>query len=270
MKATTSTMHKPSVCSLPPNIRLFSTGDLDACVSKVAIGKGCFGKCFAASFGPLRVCLKVFRSEPKYVCYFYSEIRILTEIVHENLPFLYGVCPELKILVLSLHSFGDEALSLSLHNALNGGSAFIQAITDADWKSILLGCVSAVSYLHSKQILHNDIKSDNIVIEKLPTKCRAVLIDLGKACFCKDAATYSLSPQQKIKYAKYHPHIAPEVCNGTTSQTCASDMFAFGRVFLQLVISKLCHVTVLLLYCTVLWQQSVKAANTRTVLKQSS
>ena len=62
---------------------------------------------------------------------------------------------------------------------------------------LLCGVISAVKYLHGQQILHNDIKSDNIVINKQDADVRSVLIDLGKACYITEAKKYSLSNEEK-------------------------------------------------------------------------
>lgn len=110
------------------------------------------------------------------------------------------------------------------------------------WKGVVLGGTSALAYLQSKAILHNDIKADNMVIEKLPpnyNQCRSILIDFGKACYVEETKLYHLSPEQKEKYKTHHPQVAPEVRNGISTQSFASDMYAFGRVLHQINLQKL-------------------------------
>lgn len=59
---------------------------------------------------------------------------------------------------------------------------------------------------------------------------RAVLVDFNKACFIEDAQVYKLSANERLRYAKCHPQVAPEVRDGLQKQSYASDIYAFGRV----------------------------------------
>ena len=60
------------------------------------------------------------------------------------------------------------------------------------------------------------------------------LVDFGKACYLKDARTYKLSPEQRKKYEKQYPQIAPEVRHGITAQSYESDIYSFGRILLEI------------------------------------
>ena len=68
------------------------------------------------------------------------------------------------------------------------------SVTVCDWKQILLGSTSALVYLQAKGILHNDIKTDNILIERLSgSNVRSLLIDFNKACHLDEGQVYKLS-----------------------------------------------------------------------------
>lgn len=206
---------------------------------KVCLGKGVFGTCYFIQIGPINACLKVFRSERKYLNTLFNEIQILLKLNHQNVPWLYGVCYNLKhprAIAMSYHSFCGGNESATLHAVLKT-SKFHEKVTHDDWKSILFGGLSALNYLYHQKILHNDIKSDNMVIEYLPpgyTSCRCVLIDFGKACLIFDALLYKLSEKEKEMYKKHHPQIAPEVRNGLEKQSFCSDIYSFGRI-IQLI-----------------------------------
>ena len=152
-------------------------------------------------------------------------------LVHDNLPLLLGVsniCKHPKMTVMSYHPFNGQIESLTVHAFLKNTH-----LTKPNWRQILLGCISALAYLAKKEVLHNDIKTDNILVEYLSPdykQCRSVLIDFGKACCVSEAKLYHLSAEQKEKYKVFHPHIAPEVCNGIHKQSCASDIYSFGRI----------------------------------------
>jgi len=61
-----------------------------------------------------------------------------------------------------------------------------------------------------------------------------VLIDFNKATRLSDGKHYTLSPYEKTLHYTHHPHLAPEVIEGTSKQTCASDIFAVGRLLKQI------------------------------------
>ena len=172
--------------SIPPGVRCFN----DDAVGSAVIGSGTFGTCYLANLGPLKCCKKVHRSEPQWLSYFYNELAMLMQLCHENLPFLYGAYVQEnhpKSILMSLHLFAGDGKVLNVEDALSKDSLSL------DWKCILYGSLSAIEYIHSKTILHNDIKGNNIVVESLLHGLRPVSINFGKACFLKDGRTYDLS-----------------------------------------------------------------------------
>ena len=145
--------------SLPPGVCVFE----DEPAGTVEIGRGTFGVCFLAKLGPLKCCKKVHRSEPKFLGFFYNELLMLKELCHENLPYLFGAY---------IQDDGQKSILMSLHLFTESGES--------------MNIDGAIEYIHSKQILHNDIKGNNVVIESLAHGLRLVLIDFGKACYLKD------------------------------------------------------------------------------------
>lgn len=136
-----------------------------------------------------------------------------------------------KIIVTSYHAINSR--SLTLHKALYSQSSTLP-LTESHWKTILLGMASALQYIHFKTILHNDTKSDNIVLDSHePNSYRSLLIDFGKGCWFDDARLYNLSEDQKRIYAKDHPQVAPEVRDGHVKQGVYSDVYSLGRVMHQ-------------------------------------
>ena len=148
-----------------------------------------------------------------------------------NLPLLLGVCNNCKhpkVTVMSYHPFNGQTESQTVHAALK-----TTHLTKANWKQVLLGCASALAYLAKMKVLHNDIKTDNILVEYLAPEykqCRSILVDFGKASYASEVKLYHLSIQQKEKHKVSHPQVAPEVRDGICKQSFASDVYSFGRI----------------------------------------
>lgn len=108
------------------------------------------------------------------------------------------------------------------------------------WANIIKECCDALSYIHSMNYIHCDIKSDNIVLRNgfgdAVEKYSAVIIDFGKMKELSKAKVYKLSLKEQEKYGKYHCHISPEVVRGRQCQSAASDVYSLGQV-----ISLICH-----------------------------
>ena len=61
---------------------------------------------------------------------------------------------------MSYHPFNGQTESLTVHATLK-----TTHLTKANWKQVLLGCILALAYLTKMKVLHNDIKTDNILVE---------------------------------------------------------------------------------------------------------
>lgn len=97
---------------------------------------------------------------------------------------------------------------------------------------ILVGMVSALKYIHSKNILHNDIKSDKIIDNRSPIP-QSILIDFGKGCFLPDGKLYKLSVAECRCYAVEH-QVAPDLRDGHCQQSQSSNVYYLGRVIKQI------------------------------------
>lgn len=91
--------------------------------------------------------------------------------------------------------------------------------------------IIALDHIHNGGILHNDLKANNVVLEKLEKEWNPVIIDFGKARFALDPKpAMSLAASEQEEYRKRYPHIASELVCGTSRQSFASDIFSLGRI----------------------------------------
>ena len=206
------------------SIRLFSKVEVSIQKDNV-LGSGMFGKCYHGSVGPVAACVKV--SKVKIFDYsFIREANMLSSCCHPNVSYLLGVCNDAryKMLILSFHGISHQ--SFSLHSVLISSNRLEIPSVKWNWKSILFGIINGLSYIHSKNILHNDIKEDNVVLEER----KGIIIDFGKACYEKDGKRYVLSQVEKKKYMVCHPQVAPDLRDGLCHQNKSTDIYSFGRL----------------------------------------
>ena len=212
------------------NVRRFDHEEV--CIDKQNVfGKGVFGKCYLGSVGPLQACVKVLRKGQQYEASFINEVNVLSQCCHPNIPLLFGIMTTsagYKCLLMSFH--GINGISYSVHSLL--AKEADQLVTVA-WKKVIVGSAKGLKHLHSHgkgPILHNDLKSDNIVVSNSFDCTEPCIVDFGKACFQQNAKLYHLSTNDKAVYRKHHPQVAPELRDGICKQSMASDVYSFGRI----------------------------------------
>ena len=183
--------------------------------------------------------VKAFRTDEHLGCTFPIEAVSTPTHCHSNLPWFYGLSEHgsRRIIILSFH--GVNGMSYTVHQALRtNGQDFLIEI---DWKVILFGMVSALKHIHINNILHSDIKSDNIMIDNRSSIPQSILIDFGKGRFISDGKVYKLSLQEQRCYAIEHPHVAPDLRDGHCRQSQYSDVYSLGKV-IKLINDKFFHI----------------------------
>ena len=156
------------------------------------------------------------------------EAILTSKFCHSNLPWLYRIMEHKtqKMLVLSFHAINGTGYAL--HRVLHSDQHEIGFdLVVVDWKKFLIGTVSALNYLHKSNVLHNDIKLDNILLDQ---RYESVLIDFNKGCFTNEEKSYNLSKLEKCRYASEHPQVAPGFRDGHCKQSQFSDVYAIGRI----------------------------------------
>ena len=91
-------------------------------------------------------------------------------------------------------------------------------ISKAHWFEIIANIARALQHVHKVGFMHNDIKANNVVLDRVDTtltRCNPVLIDFGKSLPLTGLqGPKVMSEKQQIKYTKDFPHIAPEIVTG--------------------------------------------------------
>ena len=106
----------------------------------------------------------------------------------------------------------------------------------SEWLDIIKGVCEGLNHVHRRQIVHNDLKSNNVVVEKRNDMWHPVIIDFEKACFISDLKPrMSLMASSQESYKKRYLHIAPEIVAGCGRQSIQSDVFSLGRIVLSIL-----------------------------------
>ena len=220
--------------SLKSTVKVIQEKDI---ATSQELGSGRFGTCFFAHYSHFQACSKVFKCcDRSTLC---KEANIISRFSSNHLPYLFGVCFSQRALLTAFHGF--KGVSVTLHDVITKKSKVDLADYEIDLRRILCQVRDGIQELHSVyRVLHNDIKSDNIVLAPRPLQLCVypVIIDFGKACDVGQGKLYHLSRQEREEYRVHHPQIAPDLRDGLCTQCIASDIYSFGRI-IQMVASLL-------------------------------
>lgn len=156
------------------------------------------------------------RSDLERECKVYDKAR------HPNVVKLLGK-PELKDYKWHIPMefiFGEDLETTIFKSA----SSKVQ-LNPAVRATIITGMCEGLLHLHSKDIVHQDLKPDNIMVEH--ETHRAVIIDMGLAKFLKNG----LSSAQNMGNEAYSP---PEVLQLGEVRDKRSDVWAMGKIIAEL------------------------------------
>ena len=204
------------------------------------LGSGTFGKCTKMILSGTAVAVKTTTlKEYSYDCIMY-EARVMVAVCrgHPNLPLFIGVYqdqPHTKpLLVMKFYSVAGEPCTF--HQYLRDQSQCHSQKNMCDWVRILLGICNGLDAIHTKGFLHNDLKSDNIVLSdslpmsKYTPSLWPIIIDFGKARSMKFPKTYKLSETEKTQYLRAYTHLAPDLVLGKNPQSVTSDIYSLGVI----------------------------------------
>nr|WIL59900.1 nodulation protein [Melilotus officinalis] len=154
-----------------------------------------------------------------------NEVEILARLVHPNLVSLYGCTSRHSrelLLVYEYISNGTVADHLHGNQAKHGKLSWHMRM------NIVVETASALRYLHVSDIIHRDIKTNNILLD---THFRVKVADFGLSrLFPNDHSHVSTAPRGTAGY------LDPEY-NQFFQLTHKSDVYSFGVVMIELISS---------------------------------
>ncbi|CAD8201145.1 unnamed protein product [Paramecium pentaurelia] len=140
------------------------------------IGYGAFSQVYLGEYDSKNVAIKVM--DPCYIEQFKKEVEILESIHHQNFA-QYYYSKETQNSLYIVQEFLDGKTLTQLIKTVEMEETHI--------KQIINELLNAVSYLHSQDIIHRDIKPDNIIIT---TEGQLKLIDFGLSSHSESKLSY--------------------------------------------------------------------------------
>lgn len=185
------------------------------------LGSGTSGKVYKGLLRGNKVAIKVFKSvDQAAVKVFKKEFAIMRVINSEYVVHFFGACLEPKICVVM-----EYCNRKSLKHVLEDSSFHL------DWKKafrMLLDMSRGMEFLHSKNILHRDLKSLNLLVNK-SNEWRVKVADFGMARFDTQKNQSSLG-----KLCGTYSYMAPEIIKGEKF-TEKSDVFSMAIVMWEVI-----------------------------------
>lgn len=152
---------------------------------------------------------------------------------HPNFLFFFGmqgnniVTELVKIYDSKEKFYVSSTLDYALTNQLKG-SKF-------DWINISKGIITGIDYMHGLNIIHNDIKENNVLLKEVKGIMIPKISDFGKAALASQGSVFNLEENQRKLYNEKHRHIAPELRNlNGFVQSTVTDAYSVGRVLKQI------------------------------------
>ena len=197
------------------------------------LGEGTFSVCAMKKYRGFSVAVKSIKRSSITKEAVIQEAALMMSLAHAGLPHLFGICTKAKpyLLVMQLHCLHQgHHIPCTLKKCLKSDWCH-RELSGNDMARILYMIGDAVKYMHARGILHNDLKTNNIVLEERDgTGLSPVVIDFGKACLLEHGRTLNLNKTQRIEYLTNFRHIAPEVVNGHSKESESSDVYGFGVI----------------------------------------
>lgn len=200
-----------------------------------SISSGTFGACYLANYRGMVVAVKELKvrghSEQEIAQQRKEVIHEATVMLrlgdHRGLPLLFGIQSKVTPFRIVMQFHGINNKSLTIRRTVRKIK-----LSNEEWKTVVDLVGRALQFIHSKGVLHNDLKGDNILLERRENYYNPVVIDFGKSTFIGETHERKrlMSTKERNEYMQKYPHVAPEIVCGSASYSIASDTYSFAKM----------------------------------------
>ncbi|GMK58196.1 hypothetical protein CspeluHIS016_0502280 [Cutaneotrichosporon spelunceum] len=189
------------------------------------IGGGSFGSALTAGqYLGLDIAIKEIRASTEYNVhkYFEREWRIMRECRHPNIVLFLGLCQE--------PSGEGRVFIVSEYVPCGTLRSLIRSTAPFPWRlrlSFATDIACAVAYLHARQCMHRDLKSENLLIT---SNNRIKVSDFGFARI----TSRNDEELKNLTYCGTDGYMSPEIIMGENFDL-PTDVFSLGIVFIELL-----------------------------------
>ncbi len=195
--------------------------------SKDILGSGSYAMVVRGRWQGQIVAVKLFKTQftAKTVQHFWKEVSIMWQLRHPNIVAIHGACQEPNKTLIVMELLGQSLAS------------FLRVVPSPPWSvrlKVLTQIARGLAFLHSKKIIHRDLKSLNVLLsrEEKGKQTVAKLCDFGLAALKLETETLTLKSTRIVEGSTNW--LAPELFRGVRP-SFASDVYAFGAVCAEIV-----------------------------------
>lgn len=188
------------------------------------VGRGAFGKVYVGmNNNSDRVAIKEIKNEPRFKAAAIREIQILKQLKENKLEENYIINFKEAFVNLGIQYMVFEYMDRNLYHYYKNNS-----IPYVDVINIFYELTKGLEYIHSQNIIHCDLKPENIMINRDSMKIK--IIDFGSAIYS--------GTDKKHFYIQSRYYRAPEIVYCIGQITCAIDIWSLGCIIYEILFRK--------------------------------
>uniref|UniRef100_A0A7S1PI24 Protein kinase domain-containing protein n=1 Tax=Percolomonas cosmopolitus TaxID=63605 RepID=A0A7S1PI24_9EUKA len=195
------------------------------------IGSGGSGAIlFRAQWNGSKVAVKVFKSGlmsgETFFQEFEHEVSLMSTLRHRNIINFFGCSLAFPRIAIIMELCDDGSVETLI------GNGKLRKKSSHEVLQMLLDIAEGVLYLHSRGVIHRDLKCANVLIDEHGV---AKITDFGLSKYTKD----NIERMHTVGIGTSY-YMAPEIAKGTGEYTENVDAYAFGILAMEMLLGRMC------------------------------